>query len=180
MRFIFFKNNRFSSKRNSSKFLKHFFKHFIKGVSVRGRSRRVAKFLLESNTFHIKSKAIKMLSCKNFTTLLVSPLYLWLWTHYTGKLFRTVRKTYQISNWHILDRADIERRTLLNSDICSFVAFQIKGVDISWDIRACRGGWIRILRKFFWTIKSTAKSGFYIPCTNSSRHFNFFSTFFFL
>ena len=34
----------------------------------------VAKFLSESNTFHIKSKAIKMLSCKNFATLLDPPL----------------------------------------------------------------------------------------------------------
>ena len=36
----------------------------------RGGSRRVVKFLSESNTFHIKSNAIKMLSCKNFATLL--------------------------------------------------------------------------------------------------------------
>ena len=34
----------------------------------------VAKFLAESNTLHIKSKAIKMLSCKNFATLLNPPL----------------------------------------------------------------------------------------------------------
>ena len=34
----------------------------------RGGSRRVAKFLSESHTFHIKSKAIKMLSYKNFAT----------------------------------------------------------------------------------------------------------------
>ena len=40
----------------------------------RGGSRRVAKFLSESNTFHIKSKAIKMLSCRNFATLLDLPL----------------------------------------------------------------------------------------------------------
>ena len=41
----------------------------------KGRSWRVAKFLSESySTFHIKSKAIKMLSCKNFATLLDPPL----------------------------------------------------------------------------------------------------------
>ena len=33
----------------------------------------VAKFLSESDTFHIKSKIIKMLSCKNFATLLDPP-----------------------------------------------------------------------------------------------------------
>ena len=32
---------------------------------TRGGSRKVAKFRSESNTFHIKSKAIKMVSCKN-------------------------------------------------------------------------------------------------------------------
>ena len=37
--------------------------------SYRGGSRRVAKSLSESNTFHIKSKAIKMFSCRNFATL---------------------------------------------------------------------------------------------------------------
>ena len=37
-------------------------------------SRRVAKFLLEINTFHIKSKAIKILPCKNSATLLDLPL----------------------------------------------------------------------------------------------------------
>ena len=36
----------------------------------RGGSRRVAKILSESNTFHIKARAIKMLSCKNFATLI--------------------------------------------------------------------------------------------------------------
>ena len=40
----------------------------------RGGSRRVAKFLSGSNTFHSKSKAIKMLSCKNLSTLLDPPL----------------------------------------------------------------------------------------------------------
>ena len=38
----------------------------FKKLFNRGRSRRVAKFLSESNSFHIKWKAIKMLSCKNF------------------------------------------------------------------------------------------------------------------
>ena len=33
------------------------------------------EFLLESNTFHIKSKPIKILSCKDFATLLDPPLY---------------------------------------------------------------------------------------------------------
>ena len=37
-------------------------------VSSRGESRRVAKFIPESNTFHIKSKAIKILSCKNLAS----------------------------------------------------------------------------------------------------------------
>ena len=35
-----------------------------------GGSGRGAKFLLESNTFHIRSKTIKMLSCRNFAPLL--------------------------------------------------------------------------------------------------------------
>ena len=39
--------------------------------------------LTESNTLHIKSKAIKMLSCKNFATLLNSPL--WPTPYYTPK-----------------------------------------------------------------------------------------------
>ena len=43
-------------------------------LSVTGRSRRVAKFLSESYTFHIKSKAFKMFSCKNFATFRVPPL----------------------------------------------------------------------------------------------------------
>ena len=43
-------------------------------TNFRGGSRRVAKFLSESNTFHIKAKAIKILSCKNFATLLDPPL----------------------------------------------------------------------------------------------------------
>ena len=43
-------------------------------LQVRGGSRGVAKFLSESNTFHIKSKAIKMLSCKSIATLLDPPL----------------------------------------------------------------------------------------------------------
>ena len=42
------------------------------GTHLRGGSREVAKFLSESNTFYIKSKTIKMLSCKNFATLLDS------------------------------------------------------------------------------------------------------------
>ena len=35
---------------------------------VRGGSRGLVKFVSESNTFNIKSKAIKMLSCKKFAT----------------------------------------------------------------------------------------------------------------
>ena len=46
------------------------------GIS-RGGSRRVAKLLWESNTFHIKSKSIKMLSCKDFATLLDPLLHLY-------------------------------------------------------------------------------------------------------
>ena len=46
------------------------------GVWFRGRFRGLSKFLSESNTFHIKSKAMKMLSCKNFATLLDPPLWL--------------------------------------------------------------------------------------------------------
>ena len=42
--------------------------------NFRGGYRRVATFLSESNTFHIKSKAIKMLSCKRFATLPDPPL----------------------------------------------------------------------------------------------------------
>ena len=38
--------------------------------TCRGGSRSIAKFLSDSNTFHIRSKAIKMLSSKNFFTLL--------------------------------------------------------------------------------------------------------------
>ena len=44
--------------------------------NIRGRSRRVAKFISESHSFHIKSKAIKMLSCTNFATLLDPPLHI--------------------------------------------------------------------------------------------------------
>ena len=40
----------------------------------RGGFRRVVKFLEESNSFHIKSKVIKMLSCKNVAALLDPPL----------------------------------------------------------------------------------------------------------
>ena len=43
-------------------------------IDSRGGSRRVAKFLSKSNIFHIKSKVIRMLSCKNFATLLHLPL----------------------------------------------------------------------------------------------------------
>ena len=39
------------------------------------KSRRVEKFVSESNTFHIKSKAITVLSCKNFATLHDPPLW---------------------------------------------------------------------------------------------------------
>ena len=39
----------------------------------RGGSRRIARFLWESNTFHMKTKAFKMLSRKN---LLDPPLHL--------------------------------------------------------------------------------------------------------
>ena len=42
--------------------------------NFRGGPRRATKFLPESNVFHIKSKTIKMLSCKNFAALLVTPL----------------------------------------------------------------------------------------------------------
>ena len=38
------------------------------------RIQKVAKFILESHTFHTKSKAIKILTCKNFATLLDPPL----------------------------------------------------------------------------------------------------------
>ena len=41
----------------------------IYGYRGKGGSRRVAKFLSENDTFHTKSKVIKMLSCKNFATL---------------------------------------------------------------------------------------------------------------
>ena len=41
---------------------------------IGSESGKIAKFLSESNTFHIKSKAIKMLSCKKFATLLGSPM----------------------------------------------------------------------------------------------------------
>ena len=47
---------------------------FLISVLPRGESRRLAKFLLESNTFHIKSKALEMLSCKSFATLLFPSL----------------------------------------------------------------------------------------------------------
>ena len=43
-------------------------------VPTGGVSRRVAIFLPESKTFHIKSKEIKMLSCENFASLLDPPL----------------------------------------------------------------------------------------------------------
>ena len=46
----------------------------IKGFDSRGRSKRVAKFLSKSYTFHIKPKAIKMLYRKIFATLLEPPL----------------------------------------------------------------------------------------------------------
>ena len=39
----------------------------------RGGSRRAKKILSKSNTFHGKAKAIKMLSCKKFATLLDTP-----------------------------------------------------------------------------------------------------------
>ena len=43
-------------------------------IGYRGRSIRVATLISESNTFHIKSKAIKVLKAKNFATLLDPPL----------------------------------------------------------------------------------------------------------
>ena len=46
------------------------YKFSVTYILVRGEFRRIAKFLLESNTFHIKSKAIKMLSYKKFATFL--------------------------------------------------------------------------------------------------------------
>ena len=49
-----------------------------KEIIVRGGSRGVAKFLSESNSFHIKSKAVKMLSCKDSSTLLDPPLIVYL------------------------------------------------------------------------------------------------------
>ena len=46
-------------------------------TSAQRRIWKVAKYLSESNTFHIKSKAIKMHACKNFATLLDPPLPLY-------------------------------------------------------------------------------------------------------
>ena len=46
----------------------------MRSYAIRGGSRRVAKFLSKSNTFHKKSKAIKMLTSNNFATLLGMPL----------------------------------------------------------------------------------------------------------
>ena len=37
------------------------------------RSKKVAKFKSESNTFYLKAKVIKMLYCKSFATLLKPP-----------------------------------------------------------------------------------------------------------
>ena len=50
--------------------------NFCNSWKLHGRdaSRRVTKFIYESNTFHIESKVIKMLSCKSFATLLDPPL----------------------------------------------------------------------------------------------------------
>ena len=46
----------------------------ISRTGIRGGSRRVRKFLSESNSFHIKSQAIKMLSFKYFAIILDPPL----------------------------------------------------------------------------------------------------------
>ena len=53
-------------------------------------SKRVAKILSESNTFHINSKAIQMLSCKYFATFLDPPLL------YFEYIIQQTRKS-----WHL-------------------------------------------------------------------------------
>ena len=46
----------------------------VKHLKAEGGSRKVAKFISESQTFYKNSKATKMLSFKNFATLLDPPL----------------------------------------------------------------------------------------------------------
>ena len=67
-------NSEFSQTLDRLKLKVFFIFNFDYYYENRGGSRRVAKFLSESNTSHIKSKAIKMLSCKNFATHLDPPL----------------------------------------------------------------------------------------------------------
>ena len=94
----------------------------------RSGSRRVAKFLSESNTFHIKSKSINMLSRKNVTTLLDPPLFCHIF--FTSILSFSFLPKRNIKNCFII--IYIYRRFILYSNPIKGKEKQIKNCYLCW------------------------------------------------